>query len=616
MSSKRPGRVPSKRPGIVAANRQIPPIVAEALAALDDAQERLGLYVQSGAVVRLRHDRTGRAITELVTPSLMVWLLAQAAPWTFPQPNGQIRQGPPPLVIAHSVLVVGDWPFPELAGVIETPIIRPDGSILTEPGYDEATGFFYAPPDGLSVPAVPEHPTADDIARGVAILDDAYADFCFADEASRATAIAGLVTAVLRPSIPGRTPLFAFDAPVMGTGKSALAGLISTVATGGYAGTMPEPEDDAEWRKAYTALLREGHALIVLDDVRRRLESPVLAMAVTVERWRDRLLGTNTTGFFLNRTTINVCGNNLALGGDLGRRAVWCRLDTRLAQPYLRDTFRHPDFDAWAREHRGDLLWAVLVSARAWWAAGCPDPQIPALAGFREWRRIVGGILEHAGIHGLLGNLATMRATLDEGTVEFEQFLRAWEGVFKDRPVRIADVAQEIAGGGVLREAVPSRLAEFLDHKGKLSHRLGNLLRWKVDVRHGVDCIRVERGGFDGHANAGTWRVVLDEAQQVSDDAAEPQVVTSPESGAASGATPTDHGLLPFAIDRLAGDGDGRRTYLLDLARELQFPQLPFAAGRTVPAGQPAWTTFATRASTEDVTSAVAALQALAEEAR
>ena len=49
-------------------------------------------------------------------------------------------QADPPLAIAATILArAGEWKFPTIAGVISTPTMRPDGSLLTEPGFDAAT---------------------------------------------------------------------------------------------------------------------------------------------------------------------------------------------------------------------------------------------------------------------------------------------------------------------------------------------------------------------------------------------------------------------------------------------------------------------------------------------
>src|SRR5262249_1992850 len=77
-----------------------------------------------------------------------------------------------------------------LVDVFEGPVFAPDGSIRTTPGYDAAARVYYSPASGFSVPAVPEHPTADDVKEAVSLLfNDLYVDFFFADDASRAHAL-------------------------------------------------------------------------------------------------------------------------------------------------------------------------------------------------------------------------------------------------------------------------------------------------------------------------------------------------------------------------------------------------------------------------------------------
>jgi hypothetical protein len=45
-----------------------------------------------------------------------------------------------------------------LHGVTHTPMLRPDGTILSTPGYDTATGFLYLPRPGPG-PAMDSRPT-------------------------------------------------------------------------------------------------------------------------------------------------------------------------------------------------------------------------------------------------------------------------------------------------------------------------------------------------------------------------------------------------------------------------------------------------------------------------
>jgi len=74
--------------------------------------------------------------------------------------------------------LVREWDeLPKLTSVITAPCLRPDGTLLDESGYDPATGL-YLDPEGLAVPALPEHPTDADInAARTLIMDDLLGDF-------------------------------------------------------------------------------------------------------------------------------------------------------------------------------------------------------------------------------------------------------------------------------------------------------------------------------------------------------------------------------------------------------------------------------------------------------
>lgn len=52
----------------------------------------------------------------------------------------------PPVEVAEILLSrAGEWRLRSIAGIITTPTMRADGSILTEPGYDPATQLFTSP---------------------------------------------------------------------------------------------------------------------------------------------------------------------------------------------------------------------------------------------------------------------------------------------------------------------------------------------------------------------------------------------------------------------------------------------------------------------------------------
>jgi hypothetical protein len=66
----------------------------------------------------------------------------------------------PPHEVAQTILArVGEWRLPKIIGVITTPTIRPDGTILDTPGYDPVTRLLLVEPPEM--PIIPEYPTRD-----------------------------------------------------------------------------------------------------------------------------------------------------------------------------------------------------------------------------------------------------------------------------------------------------------------------------------------------------------------------------------------------------------------------------------------------------------------------
>ena len=145
--------------------------------------------------------------------------------------------------------------FPPLLGITGSPSICLDGRLVTAPGYDRGTGLFYSPGPGLDLPPVPDDPTPGEVADAAELVCSAVADFPFVVEpsgagASRANALAALMTPIVRPAIAGRVPLVLLDKPQMGTGASLLAELIVTIATGSSAAMTQAPTNREEWGKS------------------------------------------------------------------------------------------------------------------------------------------------------------------------------------------------------------------------------------------------------------------------------------------------------------------------------------------------------------------------------
>src|SRR5207247_1626873 len=108
--------------------------------------------------------------------------------------------------------------------------LRPDGTVLQEPGYDSRTGLFYEPVGPRIF--VPTSPTLEDALEARDVLLEVVADFPFAKPAHRAAWLALLLTPLARHVFSGPTPSFLIDANVRASGKSLLADVVSWIVSG------------------------------------------------------------------------------------------------------------------------------------------------------------------------------------------------------------------------------------------------------------------------------------------------------------------------------------------------------------------------------------------------
>ncbi len=81
-----------------------------------------------------------------------------------------------PIILASE----GEWKFPTIAGVITTQTMRPDGTILDQAGFDEATRLLLVEPPPM--PSIPEVPTRAQAIAALKKLEDLLAEFPFVDE--------------------------------------------------------------------------------------------------------------------------------------------------------------------------------------------------------------------------------------------------------------------------------------------------------------------------------------------------------------------------------------------------------------------------------------------------
>ena len=450
----------TNRPEIVHNGRQLGDITGQALQALEQANRPPALFVRSGQPARIRPDETGRPIVEALRPDTMRYHLAKTADW-YRATKDAIIATPPPLDIATAMLALEHWPLPALAGIVEAPVIRPDGTFHLEHGYDPQTRLYHWHNGDPYLP-VPDTPTAAERIEAVAVIDDLLTDFPFDSQADRANAWGMILTPLVRP-ITGHAMMALVDAPEPGTGKGLLVSVTARIATGRSPALMPLPADDVELEKKITALIETGATIIPFDNVEGMIRSHVLAAALTSDTWAGRTLGKTQIVNLPNRATWIANGNNIDVGGDLARRCYRIKLDARQAQPWKRTGFRHTDLEGHVATNRTAVLHALCILVRAWWAAGQPPPTQPANVGTAtRWAHTVGGILDHAGIPGFLTNLDQFHAQADSDAQAWLAWLTAWHEWKPDGDeVTIAEIVEHMADsqwGAAMRETIPDQV--------------------------------------------------------------------------------------------------------------------------------------------------------------
>lgn len=439
-------------------------------------------YVRNGTPVQISQvsgealigaknkHRIPQVILDLTPDSLVRLLARHAHTYKAKQDKeGEWVETPaiPAATIVKPALSETHWPnMLPLRAIATAPIIRPDGSILQQPGYDQATALYYAPQ--VDVPQVPDIPDVAQVADARQfVLDYVLGDFPWDSPASRANFFALLMTPLLRSYVGGLSPLGAVSATAPGSGKTLLTEVIGRLFG---LSSRAWVQDDTELRKSITALLASSSdPVVVLDNIGEFDEAnqPTLAKLITSEVWHDRELGSSKQLGIPNDRLWLITGNSIKFGGDIPSRAVLVTLDPRMPDPDQRTGFRIPDLGVWLQDedNRAQLLHHMLVLARDWIVNGAPRGSV-AMRNFREWANAMAGFTAHHGITGFMDNRREVAAHDDEG-IMWRAFLATWHRRFGSRPVAAAELLKDA------RPAWPDN--EDLWNGTFIANRKGNL---------------------------------------------------------------------------------------------------------------------------------------------
>ena len=494
-------------PRILVSNRHLREISEDAWTAILAANEPPVLFQHGHSLVDIVHDNRGQPLLRTLDKAALKGFLDRIADFESIDSEGRTRPARPPNDVVSDMMAASQMPVPVIEGIIEAPVFGPAGALCTSIGYQPETKCYLVLKEGISIPEVSEHPSVDAVMKARSLLiEELLGDFPFLDNADLAHAIAVIILPFVRPLINGPSPLHLVESPMPASGKGLLVDVLGIPATGRSPAIMAEGRDEDEWRKRITAKLVRAPQFVVIDNVRSRLDSAMLSAALTSTAWEDRILGQTATVVISVSCVWLATANNPSLSLEVARRTVSIRLDAETEKPWLRTSFRHSNLRRWAREHRGELIWAALTLGQAWVDAGMPEGG-GVLGSYEEYAAVIGGILDVAEIPGFLQNQDRVYAEAQSEVGDWEQFFHVWWAEFHDQNVGTEELFNLARSHKLLLDIWSGRN----DHSARTKFGLAlSKMRDRV-----IDKMRMCESKADTHTKASQYRLEVIDLRRV-----------------------------------------------------------------------------------------------------
>lgn len=439
--------------------------------------------------------------------------------------NDWIPCGPPPAV-GEALLAAPDTTAARpLAGVTSMPLLRRDGSIRTEPGYDAASGMFVFEPPPM--PPIPDRPNRAEALAAVHRIDqNILAGFPFADEMpgfeyespSRSAALSGLLTPVARSAIRGAVPMHLTTAPEAGSGKTYYDELVSILATGETAYPMAAGVTPEETEKRLVGDLLSGAAIVIIDNWNGDIMGDVLAQASSSDGLSLRALGSSDKHLITNKVCVYINGINPTLGSrEFERRIIHIRLEANTETPWLQEFPSKPK--AVLMADRGRYVADALTVIR--YAIQNNTRPAKPYAAYEGWDLMVRGVLMDLGYRDPVESQESLTVSPGETQLLADMFAAMGEelaansaftpGEILDRATWKDEIIDPQTGDKNFVSAFPKLLAALLE-LGTIrgvatmpsSQRLG---RWLTKNRGKIVGGWKLSGTIDPHTKRGTYGV-------------------------------------------------------------------------------------------------------------
>lgn len=446
--------------------------------------------------------------------------------------NSVKRVAPFKDVISH-IEGLAPPPFPYLSAIETCPLFASDGTLQTKNGYDQKTRRYIS--YDFDLKPISQTPTETEVMEAKGLLFDALEGFPFSDKfdgsedlpvriegeanlergiSSRAGAIALILTQFMREMIDGPTPGFCIDKPKAGTGAGYLVDTSQVIVTGKRAMASQIGNNNDEVGKVITASLLTGASYLFFDNIDHHIDNPQLASAMTAGSYSGRILGTSEMACVQISQVWIFAANNGSYSNELMRRLIPIRIDAGIPDPTKQREFKHPDLHEWLFENRPNLVWACLTLIQNWIAKGCPSGEA-RLESFNAWASALAGVLEAAGIRGLLENHKTYMKSRNQDDNSAIAFVSKWFEKFGNDYVTSSELDRNLVDGKDLH--LPINYSDYSQRSHQLSLYIGkNIEGLTFEIESDIEeskfisdlnfNVRCEQGPLKNKTK--TWRLV------------------------------------------------------------------------------------------------------------
>ncbi len=301
--------------------------------------------------------------------------------------------------VAEDILHNPNLPLQRIHGLVTTPTFRHDFSVITNPGFDLASGLYYSPDPSLETFTFETNASKMKAEASLALLFELLTDFPFKNESERYSYLAILLTLFLRSAISGVVPCLAIDGNGQSVGKGLLSTMLSLIAYGEDIATNSAPKSREEWASKLDSILLRGAPFSVIDNIVGSFASDDFASVLTSAKRTVRIKGLSKVVDVPVNTVWVLNGNDLTLDSDLSQRMIICHLQHEDPSSRKQEKFHIQakygcSIEVLLRKERAKYMQACLDLICGWVNHGAPRRTKLVLAKYGEWESVIGGIMD------------------------------------------------------------------------------------------------------------------------------------------------------------------------------------------------------------------------------